>query len=53
MTNEDIDRAYTRAMNRLEETGFGDIGLIYEELGNMYPGASTMYPGTEGTSTTN
>lgn len=47
MTNEDIDIAYTRAMNRLEETGFGDIGLIFQELGKMYPGASTMYPGTE------
>ena len=53
MTNEDIDRAYTRAMDRLEETGFGDIGLIYEELGKMYPGASTMYPGTQGTTDTN
>lgn len=47
MTNDDIDIAYTRAMARLEETGFGDIGLIFEELGKMYPGASTMYPGTE------
>ena len=45
MTNEDIDKAYTRAMDRLEETGFGDIGLIFDELGNMYPGASTMYTG--------
>ena len=45
MTNEDIDKAYTRAMDRLEETGFGDIGLIFDELGKMYPGASTMYPG--------
>lgn len=45
MSNEDIDLAYTRAMNRLEETGFGDIGLIFEELGKMYPGSSTMYPG--------
>ena len=48
MTNEDIDIAYTRAAQRLEETGFGDIGLIFEELGKMYPGASTMYPGNEG-----
>lgn len=47
VTNDDIDIAYTRAMARLEETGFGDIGLIFEELGKMYPGASTMYPGTE------
>lgn len=53
MTNEDIDIAYTRAMNRLEETGFGDIGLIFEELGKMYPGASDMYPGNEGTTETN
>lgn len=45
MTNDDIDKAYTRAMDRLEETGFGDIGLIFDELGKMYPGASTMYPG--------
>ena len=45
MTNEDIDKAYTRAMDRLEETGFGDIGLIFDELGKMYPGASTMYTG--------
>lgn len=45
MTNEDIDIAYTRALERLEETGTGDIGLIFEELGNMFPGASTMYPG--------
>lgn len=45
MTNEDIDIAYTRAMKRLEEEGFGDIGLIFEEIGKMYPGASTMYPG--------
>ena len=47
MTNEDIDIAYTRAMDRLEETGFGDIGLIFDELGKMYPGASTMYPGEQ------
>lgn len=45
ITNEDIDIAYTRAMDRLEETGFGDIGLIFEELGKMYPGSSEMYPG--------
>lgn len=55
MSNEDIDLAYTRAMNRLEETGFGDIGLIFEELGKMYPGSSTMYPGdtSESTETNN
>lgn len=47
MTNKDIDIAYTRAMARLEETGTGDIGLIFEELGKMYPGSSKMYPGTE------
>ena len=47
MTNEDIDIAYTRALARLEETGTGDIGLIFEELGNMFPGASTMYPGEQ------
>lgn len=47
MTNEDIDIAYTRAMARLEETGFGDIGLIFEELGKMYPGSSKMYPGEQ------
>ena len=45
MTNEDIDIAYTRALKRLDETGYGDIGLIFEELGKMYPGSSTMYPG--------
>ena len=47
MTNEDIDIAYTRALKRLDETGFGDIGVIFEELGKMYPGSSTMYPGDE------
>lgn len=45
MTNEDIDIAYTRALKRLDETGYGDIGVIFEELGKMYPGSSTMYPG--------
>lgn len=43
--NEDIDLAYTRAQRRLEETGFGDIGLVFDELGKLYPGASTMYTG--------
>ena len=47
MTNNDIDIAYTRAMARLEETGTGDIGLIFEELGNMFPGSSKMYPGEQ------
>lgn len=47
MTNEDIDIAYTRAMAKLEETGAGDIGLIFEELGKMYPGSSKMYPGEQ------
>lgn len=45
ITNDDIDLAYHRAQKRLEETGFGDIGLVFEELGKMYPGASDMYPG--------
>lgn len=45
ITNEDIDLATERANARLKETGFGDIGLIYDELGKMYPGSSTMYPG--------
>ena len=43
--DRDIDLAYTRAQKRLEETGFGDIGLIFDELGKLFPGASTMYPG--------
>lgn len=43
--NSDIDLAYTRAQKKLEETGFGDIGLIINEIGIMYPGSSTMYPG--------
>lgn len=43
--NKDIDLAYTRAQKRLEETGFGDIGLVFDELGKLYPGASTMYTG--------
>lgn len=43
--NSDIDLAGARAQKRLEETGFGDIGLVLDELGKMYPGASTMYPG--------
>lgn len=45
MPNKDIDLAYTRAQKRLEETGFGDIGLIFNEIGKLYPGASTMYTG--------
>ena len=45
MPNKDIDLAYTRAQKRLEETGFGDIGLVFDELGKLYPGASTMYTG--------
>lgn len=45
MPNKDIDLAYTRAQKRLEETGFGDIGLIFDEIGKLYPGASTMYTG--------
>lgn len=43
--NKDIDLAYTRAQKRLEETGFGDIGLVFDEIGKLYPGASTMYTG--------
>ena len=43
--SKDIDLAYTRAQKRLEETGFGDIGLVFDELGKLYPGASTMYTG--------
>lgn len=43
--NKDIDIANARANKRLEETGFGDIGLVYQELGKMYPGASDIYPG--------
>lgn len=45
MPNKDIDLAYTRAQKRLEETGFGDIGLIFDEIGKLYPGASSMYTG--------
>ena len=45
MPNKDIDLAYTRAQKRLEETGFGDIGLVFDELGKLYPGASTLYTG--------
>ncbi|MDD7305451.1 MAG: hypothetical protein PUG67_02570 [Peptoniphilaceae bacterium] len=43
--NKDIDIANARAQKRLEETGFGDIGLVFDEIGKMYPGSSTMYPG--------
>lgn len=45
ITNEEIDLATQRAEERLRETGFGDIGLIYDELGKMYPNSSSMYPG--------
>lgn len=45
MTNEDIDLAASRGQKILEETGYGDIGLIINELAKMYPGSSTMYPG--------
>ncbi|MFV1005206.1 hypothetical protein, partial [Klebsiella pneumoniae] len=45
MTNEDIDLAANRGQKILEETGYGDIGLIINELAKMYPGSSTMYPG--------
>ncbi|MDO5047126.1 MAG: hypothetical protein Q4D88_01105 [Anaerococcus sp.] len=43
--NKDIDLANTRAHAKLAETGFGDIGLVINELAKMYPGSSTMYPG--------
>ncbi|MCI5971910.1 MAG: hypothetical protein MRZ08_02630, partial [Anaerococcus sp.] len=43
MTNEDIDLAASRGQKILEETGYGDIGLIINELAKMYPGSSTMY----------
>lgn len=43
--NEDIDLAASRGQKILEETGYGDIGLIINELAKMYPGSSTMYPG--------
>ena len=43
--NKDIDLAFTRAQKRLEETVFGYIGLVFDELGKLYPGASTMYTG--------
>ena len=43
--NKDIDLANTRAQKRLEETGFGDIGLLFDELGKLYPGSSTLYTG--------
>lgn len=45
MTNEDIDLAASRGQKILEETGYGDIGLIINELAKMYPGSSTMYLG--------
>ena len=45
MSNYDLDLAYTRAQQRLEETGFGDIGLIINEIAKMYPDSSDMYPG--------
>lgn len=45
ISKDDIDLAYTRAQKKLEETGFGDVGLIINELAKMYPGSSTMYPG--------
>lgn len=43
ISNEDIDLANYRAKNKLEETGYGDIGLVINEIAKMYPGASTMY----------
>lgn len=47
ISNEDIDLANYRAKQKLEETGYGDIGLVINEIGKMYPGASTMYSGDE------
>lgn len=47
ISNEDIDLANYRAQKKLEETGYGDIGLVIDEIAKMYPGASTMYPGDE------
>lgn len=47
ISNEDIDLANYRAKQKLEETGYGDIGLVINEIGKMYPGASTMYPGDD------
>lgn len=47
ISNEDIDLANYRAQKKLEETGYGDIGLVINEIAKMYPGASTMYPGDE------
>lgn len=47
ISNEDIDLANYRAKQKLEETGYGDIGLVINEIAKMYPGASTMYSGDE------
>lgn len=47
ISNEDIDLANYRAQKKLKETGYGDIGLVINEIAKMYPGASTMYPGDE------
>lgn len=41
--DSDIDLAFERADQRLKETGFGDIGLVCQELAKMYPGSSTLY----------
>lgn len=45
ISDADIDLAYYRAQEKLEKEGFGDIGLVIDEIGKMYPGYSTMYPG--------
>lgn len=47
ITNEDIDLANYRAEKKLKETGYGDIGLIINEIAKMYPNSSTMYPGDD------
>ena len=47
ITNNDIDLAYLRAQKKLEDEGFGDIGLVINEIAKMYPGSSSMYPGNE------
>lgn len=44
ISDADIDLAYYRSQERLEKEGFGDIGLVIDEIGRMYPGYSTMYP---------
>lgn len=47
ISNEDIDLANYRAQKKLKETGYGDIGLVINEIAKMYPGASTIYTGDD------